>query len=162
MFSNWHKPLILLMWLFLPITAWSYWSVWDQLPARMAVHFDANWQPNGYTSREGAVQLGLGILVVILVLFTVTTLIIDTLKPAAFWPALVISSVTIGICWYANDSIVKFNVRAHQFHSELMGTGEGGSQFLGCPASGQGFGKGTASAVPPHQRADGGKLRAQN
>ena len=48
------------MWLALPISAWEYWQVWDQLPTRMAVHFDANWQPNGYTSREGALELGLG------------------------------------------------------------------------------------------------------
>ena len=46
----------------LPITALNYWRAWDQLPARMAVHFDANWQPNGYTSREGALMLGLGIM----------------------------------------------------------------------------------------------------
>ena len=109
---NWHKPLILLMWLVFPAAAWSYWSVWAQLPPRMAVHFDANWQPNGYTSREGAVELGLGILLVMLVLFTVATLVIDTLKPAAFWPALLISYVVLGFCWYGNDSIVKFNLGA--------------------------------------------------
>lgn len=116
MARNWHKPLLLLMWLALPGTAWSYWSVWDRLPARMAVHFDANWQPNGYTSREGAVELGLGILFVMLVLFTVSALVIDTLKPAAFWPALVISYVVLGFCWYGNTSIVRFNLNAQQPH----------------------------------------------
>jgi hypothetical protein len=106
----WHKPAVLLMWLALPTAAWIYWRVWDQLPARMAVHFDANWQPNGYTSREGAAQLGLEILVVMLVLFTVATLIVDVLKPAAFWPALVISYSVLGFCWYGNYSIVRFNL----------------------------------------------------
>ena len=106
-----HKLLILLMWVGLPASAWMYWSAWDRLPARMAVHFDANWQPNGYTSREGALQLGLGIFLVMLVLFTVTTLIIDALKPQAFWPALVISFVALGFCWYGNYSIVKFNLQ---------------------------------------------------
>lgn len=120
---NWHKPLVLLMWLSLPIAAWSYWSVWDRLPARMAVHFDATWHPNGYTSREGAVQLGLGILVVMLVLFTVATLIIDSMKPAAFWPALLIAYVVLGFCWYGNYSIVKFNLRSQHVHSEFSGTG---------------------------------------
>ena len=127
----WHKPAVLLMWLALPTAAWIYWRVWDQLPARMAVHFDANWQPNGYTSREGAVQLGLEILVVMLVLFTVATLIIDVLKPAAFCPALVISYAVLGFCWYGNYSIVKFNLKAQQQHSELMGAvSKSGSQFL--------------------------------
>jgi hypothetical protein len=135
----WHKPAVLLMWLALPAAAWIYWRVWDQLPARMAVHFDANWQPNGYTSREGAAQLGLEILVVMLVLFTLATLIIDVLKPAAFWPALVISYAVLGFCWYGNYSIVEFNLKAQQERSTLMREiSKSGSQFLvaGCfPAS---------------------------
>jgi len=126
-----HKLLVLLMWLALPGTALTYWSVWDRLPARLAVHFDANWQPNGYTSREGAIQLGLGILAVMLVLFTVATLIIDTLKPAAFWPALAVAYVVVGFCWYGNYSIVKFNLHAQRAHSELVGgVGKSSSQFL--------------------------------
>jgi hypothetical protein len=119
------------MWLLLPGTAWAYRIVWDRLPARMAVHFDANWQPNGYTSREAAVHLGLEILLVMLVLFTVAALIADALKPAAFWPALVISYAVVGFCWYGNYSIVKFNLNAQQVHSEQVdGAGESGSQFL--------------------------------
>ena len=55
---DWYKPMVALMWLVLPITAANYWSAWDQLPARIAVHFDANWQPNGYTNREGAADAG--------------------------------------------------------------------------------------------------------
>ncbi len=117
MTRNWYKPLVALMWLALPTSAWNYWHVWDQLPARMAVHFDANWQPNGYTSREGALQLGLGIMVVMLVLFTVATLIIYALKPPAAWPALLISYVVLGFCWYGNYSIVNFNLRAQRTRS---------------------------------------------
>ena len=116
-----YKPLVLLMWLVLPVTAWSYWSVWDQLPARLAVHFDANWQPNGYTSREGAVMLGLGIMAVILILFTVTVLILHAMKPEAAWPALIIAYVVLGFCWYGNHSIVNFNLHAQPAHSELVG-----------------------------------------
>jgi uncharacterized membrane protein len=127
----WHKPAVLLMWLALPTAAWIYWRVWDHLPARMAVHFDANWQPNGYTSREGAVQLGLEILVVMLVLFTLATLIIDALKPAAFWPALLVSYAVLGFCWYGNYSIVDFNLKAQQEHSGLKRPiSKSTSQFL--------------------------------
>jgi Protein of unknown function (DUF1648) len=110
MARTWYKALVVLMWLSLPMSAWNYWRVWNQLPARMAVHFDANWQPNGYTSREGALQLGLGILVVMLVLFTVATLIMHALKPVAAWPALLISYVVLAFCWYGNYSIVRFNL----------------------------------------------------
>ena len=130
MTRDWYKPLVWLMWLALPITALNYWQSWDQLPARMAVHFDANWQPNGYTSREGALELGIGILGVMLILFTVATLIIHTLKPAAAWPALLIAYVVLGFCWYGNYSIVKFNLQAQQVHSELAGgTGNSDSQL---------------------------------
>src|SRR3954464_12442345 len=107
-----YKTAVLLMWLALPTSAWEYRKTWEQLPGRMAVHFDANWQPNGYTSREGALQLGLGIMVVMVLLFTVATLLIYALKPPAAWPALVISYVVLGFCWYANYSIVNFNLNA--------------------------------------------------
>jgi Protein of unknown function (DUF1648) len=107
---DWHKSLVWLMWLALPTSAWNYWHVWDRLPVRMAVHFDANWQPNGYTSREGALELGLGIMVVMLVLFTVAGLITHALKPSAFWPMLVVFYVVLGFVWYGNYSIVKFNL----------------------------------------------------
>ncbi len=112
---------VLLMWLALPTSAWTYWHVWDQLPARMAVHFDANWQPNGFTTREGAVKMGLGILIFMLVVFTIATLLISYVKPLAVWPTLLISYVVIGFCWFGNYSIVKFNLNAHAAHSELVG-----------------------------------------
>ena len=111
---TWFKAGVLLMWLALPISAWEYRSVWEQLPARMAVHFDANWRPNGYTSRQGALELGLGIMAVMLVMFTLSTLIIQGLKPGAAWPALLIAYVVVGFCWYGNRSIVKFNLNAQR------------------------------------------------
>jgi len=108
--STWLKAGVLLMWLALPISSWEYRSAWEQLPARMAVHFDANWRPNGYTSRQGALELGLGILAFMLVIFTVSTLTIHALKPSAAWAALLIAYVAIGFCWYGNHAIVKFNL----------------------------------------------------
>lgn len=107
---NWYKPLLALMWLTLMTSALNYWRVWDRLPDRMAVHFDANWQPNGFTSKEASVELGLGIMVVILVLFTVAGLIAHAMKPAAAWPMLVAFYLVLGMIWYGNYSIVKFNL----------------------------------------------------
>ena len=37
--SKLYRALTALLWLALPLTAFQYWSVWDQLPARMATHF---------------------------------------------------------------------------------------------------------------------------
>lgn len=113
------KLAVLLMWLALPISAWEYRSVWDQLPARMAVHFDASWRPNGYTSREGALYLGLGILLVMLVMFTLAALVMHALKPPAAWPALLIAYVAVVLCWYGNHAIVQFNLNAGKGSSQL-------------------------------------------
>jgi hypothetical protein len=118
---DWFKPLVAMMWLMLAFSAASYWQAWDQLPDRMAVHFDANWQPNGYTSREGAVMLGLGIMAVMLVLFTLAALIARALKPSASWPILLISYLVLGVCWFGNHSIVDFNLHSQPVHSELVG-----------------------------------------
>jgi uncharacterized membrane protein len=120
MTRGWYKTLVLLMWLTLPINALNYWRVWDQLPARMAVHFDTNWRPNGYTSKEGAAKLGLGIMATMLAICTVAMLISHALKPSSSWPVLIISWVVLGFIWYGNSSIIEFNLRARTVHSELM------------------------------------------
>ena len=60
-----------LAWLALPLTALKYWTAWDRLPMRMAVHFDVNWQPNGWTSREGARMLALAGTAFLLAMFTI-------------------------------------------------------------------------------------------
>lgn len=121
---SWYTIAIWLMWLALPITALNYWQAWDHLPARMAVHFDANWQPNGYTSREGALMLGLGIMAVMLVIFTVGGLVLRTAKSSPAWPMLAFFYVVLGIAWYGNNRIVEFNLLLNDqpAHSELVGS----------------------------------------
>jgi hypothetical protein len=118
---RWYKTLVALMWLALPITAVDYSGNWDRLPVRMAVHFDANWQPNGYTSREGALELGLGVMVFMLVVSTIGLLIAHALKPAAAWPLLMVFYVTIGFVWFGNRSIIRWNLNPPPANSELMG-----------------------------------------
>jgi len=109
-----YKALVSLTWLALPIAALNYWRAWDRLPMRMAVHFDANWQPNGYTSREGAAMLGIGILAFMLVVFTIAALAARSLKREASWPVLIIFYVVLGFVWYGNHSIVKWNLDAQR------------------------------------------------
>jgi len=60
-----------LMWLGLPITFLDSWLVWDRLPQRMAVHFDANWNPNGWAMRNSAFDFSLLIVLFLLVVFTI-------------------------------------------------------------------------------------------
>ena len=130
---EWYKPSVFLiwaMWLALPLSWMEYRQNWDQLPARMAVHFDASWRPNGYTSKDGALDLGLGIMAVMLVLFTVSSFAVRAMKPQAAWPALLIAYVVLGFCWYGNHMIIQFNlnpsVRAEQ-----------GGSLLSAPSSGE-------------------------
>jgi hypothetical protein len=118
---DWHKTLTWLMWLALPITALKYWQAWDRLPARMAVHFDADWRPNGYTTREGSLTFGLGIMAVMLLTFTIASLVTRAQKPGSSWPVLIISYVVLGILFYANNFIVDFNLKTQPARSELVG-----------------------------------------
>jgi hypothetical protein len=119
MTRNWFKTGTCVMWLALPITALNYWSAWDQLPARMAVHFDASWRPNGYTSREGALLTGLGLMAVMLVVFTVGALLAHAMKPAAAsWMLLLVFYVALGFTWYGNYSIIEFNRGAQPVRSQ--------------------------------------------
>ena len=117
---DWYKPLLWLTWLALPVAALDYWRAWDRLPLPMAVHFDANWQPNGYTSREGAVMLGLGIMAFMLVVFTVAGLAARALKREASWPVLIVFYVVLGFVWYGNNSIVRWNLDAQGPHQVLQ------------------------------------------
>jgi uncharacterized membrane protein len=104
---DWYKPAIWLMWVVLPATALSYWRNWDQLPMRMAVHFDANWQPNGYSSREGSLVLALGVSAFMLVVFTVAAYAVRVNKPSAALPVLVMFYLALGLLWFVNDWIVQ-------------------------------------------------------
>jgi len=119
--NDWYKTLIWLMWVALPATALDYWRAWDQLPLRMAVHFDANWQPNGYTSREGSLMLALGIITFMLVVFTVAGHVVRAQKPGSAWPILIVFYVSLSILWFANNWIVVRNLNAQPAHSELVG-----------------------------------------
>src|SRR3954464_14778001 len=94
-----YKPLVWLTWLILPVTALKYWRNWDQLPDRMAVHFGAGWQPNGYTSREGSLMLALGISAFMLLSFTLAAHIVRAQKPSSAWPVLVVFYLALGLLW---------------------------------------------------------------
>ncbi|MFZ0296253.1 MAG: DUF1648 domain-containing protein [Candidatus Sulfotelmatobacter sp.] len=110
MSRDWNKTAIWLAWLALPVTALNYWLAWDRLPMRMAVHFDANFQPNGYASKQGAMEFGLGIVVAMLVLPTVVTLISRAVKPLRSWPTLMISYFVLIFLCYGNYSVIRFNL----------------------------------------------------
>jgi hypothetical protein len=105
-----------LTWLALPLTALNFWRAWDRLPMRMAVHFDVNWQPNGWTSREGALILALGSTAFMLVIFTIAAY--ATLRTAssslAMWGMVAVFYVALGFVYFVNNWIVDRNLNRQQ------------------------------------------------
>jgi hypothetical protein len=104
------------MWLALPLTALSYWRAWDHLPMRMAVHFDADWQPNGWTSREGSLTFSLGDTVFLLVVFTVAAYAVSLQKPSSAWPMLITFYLALGLFLFASDWVVQRNLIQGNLH----------------------------------------------
>jgi hypothetical protein len=105
---------VLVAWLTLPLTALSYWRAWDRMPARIAVHFDVNWQPNGWTSREGAMGLALATSGLLLLTFTFAIFVASRKRTSvvALWATIIIFYVAIGLVygvnqWILNRSLVQ-------------------------------------------------------
>jgi hypothetical protein len=98
-----------LPWLALVYVASRYWQVWDRLPARMATHFDALGRPNGWMSREVALGFMLGVLVFVLVAFTLILARVRRTE-AGTWAFLVLFGLAAGtICWI-NQSLLAYNL----------------------------------------------------
>lgn len=98
-----------LLWLALPLTALHYWQVWDRLPARMATHFGASGQPNGWMSREGALKF---ILVLMTFMLMLGTVILSRLrKPqASSWAVLGLFLVIIGLLYWSSEAVLAYNL----------------------------------------------------
>jgi hypothetical protein len=102
-----------LAWLALPLTAWNYSRAWDRLPMRIAVHFDANWQPNGWATREGSRTLALGMTAFLLAVFTIASYAARRTAPSspATWALVAIFYVVLGIVYSVNSWVVERNLQ---------------------------------------------------
>lgn len=107
-----YQWLTWLMWLVLPLTAFQYLRAWDRLPARLATHFNAAGQPNGWMTREAALEFGLGMTVLFLVVFTVASYFLQKqkLSDAGSWPLLGLFAVMVGVIYQGNVSIIDYNL----------------------------------------------------
>jgi Protein of unknown function (DUF1648) len=101
-----------LLWLALPITALRYWMVWDQLPVRIATHFNAAGQPNGWMTREQSLTFGLVLTAVLLAVFTAILYFMEKKNAGdtVSWSFLAFSCFLIGMIYYGNESILAFNL----------------------------------------------------
>jgi hypothetical protein len=102
-----------LMWVALPLTALRYAQVWSELPIRMATHFAADGQANGWMSRETALYFGLGLTAFVLVIFTFIALVILKQKPVPDTSAFTILAffyLMLAFVFYVNNSILQHNL----------------------------------------------------
>jgi hypothetical protein len=109
---DWYKTAIWLAWLALPTTALNYWRAWDRLPMRMAVHFDAHWRPDGWTTKEGSLRFALWVVTFMLVLCTAASYTVRARKPRSSWLVLISFYVALGFCWYGSNSLVEYNLQS--------------------------------------------------
>jgi hypothetical protein len=110
---KWFPVAAGLTWLALPLTALNYWRAWDRLPMRMAVHFDVNWQPNGWTSREGALTLALVTTVLPLVIFSIASYVVvrsAAVSSLSRSSMVVVFYVALGSIYFVNNWIVDRNL----------------------------------------------------
>ncbi len=100
-----------LEWLVLPVVALRYWRVWDQLPSRLATHFNAAGQPNGWMPRETSLWFILGLLTVVLAVFTLVVYVAQRSGPKAIaWAMLGFSYFVVLFIAAANEAVLKYNL----------------------------------------------------
>jgi hypothetical protein len=110
--SKSYRTITALLWLALPLTAFQFWRVWNELPARMASHFGAAGQPNGWMLRETLAIFFLGLLTFLLATFTWA--LTRVRKPDALaWSLLAMFYVVVGVLLSVNSSVLKFNLYGH-------------------------------------------------
>jgi len=107
--SKSYRTMSVLLWLALPLTALQFWTVWNQLPARLTSHFGAAGQPNGWMLRESLAISFLALLTLLLTTFTWALTRIrkpDTLA----WSLLAMFYVVVGVILSVNSAVLKFNL----------------------------------------------------
>src|SRR5258708_8527726 len=67
--SKSYRTMTALLWMALPLTVLQFWTVWNQLPARMASHFGAAGQPHGWVWRGALAIFFLALLTFLLAPF---------------------------------------------------------------------------------------------
>jgi hypothetical protein len=98
-----------LIWFAVPAMAGLYAMSWQQLPARLATHFDLANHPNGWMSREASLTFSL---VMGIFIAGLATLILSRVKrpdPAA-WALLVLFYVIMATLLWAEDAIIAYNI----------------------------------------------------
>jgi Protein of unknown function (DUF1648) len=103
---------IILLWLALPLTAYLYRQVWNQLPAHVATHFDATGRANGWMSRSQALGFAVGFMAFLLIVFTPLMLYRSRSRVDAFyWAMLAFCYLVIGSMVEVNRGLIAYNLQ---------------------------------------------------
>lgn len=109
--SKFYRALTATLWLALPLTAWQFWSVREQLPASVATHFGATGQPNGWMPRDGLLIFSIGLMMLLLVAFTWA--LTRVRKPDVLaWSLLTMLYVVMGALFSINTAVLNYNLYA--------------------------------------------------
>ena len=92
-----------------PLTALLYAAWWNQLPARMATHFGASGQPNGWMLRQDSLMFSI---VLTAVLSAVGVAVLSRVRKPDFlgWTVLALFYFVLGTILWGNDSVIAYNV----------------------------------------------------
>lgn len=118
-----YYALIGALWLALPITAGYFRENWDRLPVRVATHFNAANQPNGWMSREQALSSSLEMLAITVSIFTVLLLLSHRKRSISVfsWMLLAFFYVVTGLGSYIFISTVDYNLTGEPIRPGLVG-----------------------------------------
>lgn len=121
MYRRFFQLAVVSLWLSLPLVAVQYARVWNQLPVRVATHFNAAGQANGWMSRGEAVNFGVGFVAFLLVIFTALLLYNARTRVDAFsWAALGFCALVLGVMVEVNRGIVNYNLHGSPLQLEGM------------------------------------------
>jgi hypothetical protein len=112
MTRTWYKSLAALLWLAPAAIGFRYWQLWDQLPVRVASHFDAAGRANGWMTRDMSLQFTVGFMVFLATVFSVVLYVIQQkyeLSKLA-WTLLAFFHVEIWTAAYMLNSILDYNL----------------------------------------------------
>lgn len=112
MTRTWYKTLVALLWLAPVAMGIRYAQLWNQLPLRMASHFDAAGRVNGWMSRDAALYFDLGLLVFMTAVFTAVLFVVlnkyDLVKLS--WALLFVLHAEIWAIMQTLSSTLDYNV----------------------------------------------------
>jgi Protein of unknown function (DUF1648) len=109
---RWFRTLAAILWVAPIAILVRYWQLWDQLPLRMAAHFNAAGQPNGWMTREMSLYWSAGFLVFMVAIFFVVLIAVEQKYPESklSWVLLAFLHAEAWTLVYLMDSLIGYNL----------------------------------------------------